>query len=75
MVWEKLVKFSEEREATLVFGTKTVVEGGWYNTSLAMRGGEVLGTHYKNYPVHFFRDGIAGTDAEAVKSGGFFLGA
>jgi apolipoprotein N-acyltransferase len=41
------------------------VEG---NTAITFAGGEVVGRHIKNHPVHFFSDGVAGEVAEPVKT-------
>lgn len=41
------------------------VEG---NTAITFAGGEVVGRHIKNHPVHFFSDGVAGEVAEPVET-------
>jgi len=65
--WPQLTDFSTELGAEMVVGTQTSGDNGaWYNTALAFYGGDELGEHYKNHTVHFFDDGVAGTEAKAV---------
>ncbi|MGB0993390.1 MAG: apolipoprotein N-acyltransferase [Akkermansiaceae bacterium] len=65
--WPQMLKLAKETESILVVGTRTDHEsGGWYNTALTFNGEGVLGEHFKNHPVHFFDDGVAGTEAKAV---------
>ena len=65
--WPQLTRFSTEMGAEMVVGTQTSDDDGdWYNTALAFYGEQVFGEHYKNHTVHFFDDGVAGTEAKAV---------
>jgi len=67
--WSQLTEFSTEMDAEMVVGTQTSGDdGAWYNTALAFHGDQELGEHYKNHTVHFFDDGVAGTEAKAVHS-------
>jgi apolipoprotein N-acyltransferase len=63
----KLVDLAQQRNAVMVVGTQTHLEGKqWYNTALTFDGDGELGDHYKNHTVHFFDDGTAGTEARSV---------
>jgi apolipoprotein N-acyltransferase len=61
---EKLDALVGDRTKMITIGSKTTLEGiKWYNTAITFgAGGEVLGTHDKNHPVHFFDDGERGRD-------------
>ena len=53
----------------LVFGGRVELDDGtWENTSFVYGREGLLGTHVKNHPVHFFNDGEAGTEAQAVET-------
>ncbi|MCP5536240.1 MAG: hypothetical protein H7A51_08415 [Akkermansiaceae bacterium] len=64
--WRQLNDLAEETSSILVVGTQTSTADGWYNTALTFSRDGVLGEHYKNHTVHFFEDGIAGKEANAV---------
>ena len=60
-----------EMEAVLVMGTKTVPGDdlrAWRNTALVVDRDGVLGEYYKARGVHFFDDGIPGTDVRPVET-------
>jgi apolipoprotein N-acyltransferase len=68
-VFEELKGLCAELNATLVLGTKTTVGPGpkdWRNTALTMDANGTVGEYYKARPVHFFNDGIAGTEFNPV---------
>lgn len=68
-LFDEMKTFSKEHDAILVFGMKTELEGEqFYNTALTLDGDEIVGKHYKNHTVHFFADGIAGTEAKPVET-------
>lgn len=61
---DQLRQLSKEQNALLTLGTQTVVGTGereWRNTALTLNHEKNLGEYYKARPVHFFNDGIAGT--------------
>ncbi len=65
--WSQLTDFSKKMDVEMVVGTQTSSgDGDWYNTALAFHGDQEFGEHYKNHTVHFFDDGVAGTEAIAV---------
>ncbi len=66
--YEEVLGFLEARpETVLVLGTHTWTgEEGWHNTALTLNAHGVLGRHFKNHPVHFFDDGIPGTEAVPI---------
>lgn len=56
----KVQAFALQRNALLVFGTQTRLEGPkWQNTALTIDGSSVLGEHGKNHPVHLFNPDYA----------------
>jgi len=65
--WTKLKDLAKKRGAVMVVGTQTKVdENRWYNTALSLDGEGELGVHYKNHTVHFFNDGVAGTETKSI---------
>ncbi|BDS08898.1 apolipoprotein N-acyltransferase [Oceaniferula spumae] len=65
----QLSKFAKETDAVMVVGTQTAApDDAWRNTALTLDGESFLGEHYKNHTVHFFDDGLAGTEAKAVQT-------
>jgi apolipoprotein N-acyltransferase len=66
--FDALKKLCAEMNAVLVVGTKTIEPAGkgWRNTALVVNSQGVLGEYYKARPVHFFDDGIPGTDFAPV---------
>jgi len=67
--WKQLTELSAETGAVVVVGTQTLITDpvkGWRNTALTLDKNGALGEHYKNHTVHFFDDGVAGTEAKAV---------
>ncbi|SHJ91532.1 Apolipoprotein N-acyltransferase [Rubritalea squalenifaciens DSM 18772] len=68
-LYDSFAEFSRKHDALMVFGTVTKLDQeSFYNTALTMDGDQVLGEHYKNHTVHFFNDGIAGTEAKPVET-------
>lgn len=68
---DELRELAQAYDTVFVLGTKTKVGKGereWRNTALTIGGSGVLGEYYKNHTVHFFNDGIAGTDADPVST-------
>lgn len=65
--WKQMMELSAETNAVIVLGTQTSrADGGWHNTALTLTKDGAIGEHYKNHTVHFFDDGVAGTEAESV---------
>lgn len=65
----ELQQIAQAHDLVFVLGTKTTIGAGereWRNTALTIGGNGVLGEYYKNHTVHFFDDGIAGTNAVPV---------
>jgi apolipoprotein N-acyltransferase len=70
-LWPKLMQVAREHRCYLLFGAKdpfdTLSEDHYRNTAFLLSpAGEIVGKHVKNHPVHFFRDGVAGTEARAI---------
>lgn len=68
---DELQNLARIHDTIFIFGTKTATGNGdkeWRNTALTIGGGGVLGEYFKNHPVHFFNDGIAGTTADPIKT-------
>jgi len=70
-VWSKLREFARTSGAFLIFGAKERIEGPvaetYHNTAFVLHPrGEIVGRHYKNHPVHFIKDGVAGEEARAI---------
>ena len=73
----KLHALVQKKDATLIVGTQTELSeapGSWYNTALALDKNGVLGEHYKNQTLHFFDDGVAGTEAKSVQTSQWKIG-
>lgn len=69
--WEKLVAVAQKNQCHLVFGAEDWRGGKdserYWNTAYVLSPeGTLLGTHAKNHPVHFVKDGVAGTEARAI---------
>lgn len=73
--FDLLKKLCTEMDSVLVLGCKTITgptefagvgDRNWYNTALVINRDGVLGEYYKARPVHFFNDGIAGEEIEAI---------
>ncbi len=74
---KQLFALVRERNTTLIVGTQTQIGEGmseWYNTALTLNENGILGEHYKNHTVHFFDDGVAGTEAKAVETSRWKIG-
>lgn len=68
--YEAVLSFlAAQPETVLVLGAHTWTgEEGWHNTALTLNAQGVLGRHFKNHTVHFFDDGIPGTEAVPVRT-------
>jgi apolipoprotein N-acyltransferase len=75
--WQLVQDLCRERGFTLTFGTQRhEQENGeaWRNIALTLDPTGTRGEHNKVHPVHFFDDGIAGTDAKAIPTGHGMVG-
>jgi len=62
-----VLELSRERRSAVVLGTiRPLPNKRHFNEALTLENGEEAGAHFKNHPVHFFNDGVAGTTAEPV---------
>ena len=66
--WPLVQQLCKERGITLTLGTQLhpVNEDGWHNIALTLDPTGVRGEHNKVHTVHFFNDGIAGTNTLPV---------
>ncbi|MFW5870065.1 MAG: apolipoprotein N-acyltransferase [Candidatus Sumerlaeota bacterium] len=67
----RLRRLCQEKRALLLVGTQTRTgrrATAWRNTALLTGPAGVLGEYYKNRPVHFFSDGIAGDNPQPIDS-------
>ena len=65
--FEMARELTRERDATLILGTEKDLGGeAHYNQALTLEAGAVVGSHYKNHPVPFMNDGVAGRVAAPV---------
>lgn len=63
----KLFQFAETMGAYVVLGTHSAApDEGWRNTAMTVDARGFVGEHYKNHTVHFFDDGVPGTESKAV---------
>lgn len=72
-LWKRLADLARERRCYLLFGAEDQFDAGspngFRNTAyLLNRDGALVGTHVKNHTVHFFRDGVPGTQARALQT-------
>lgn len=72
-LWQKLTRLAQDSHAYLLFGAKDQFDptddAGYRNTAyLIDPNGRLAGKHVKNHPVHFVRDGVAGTEARALST-------
>jgi apolipoprotein N-acyltransferase len=59
----KAMALVRDRNATLVLGTlEEIGSGGHYNRALTLEAKGPVGSHYKNHPVPFMNDGLAGRE-------------
>ena len=70
-LWKQLQRVAQEQSAFLLFGAKDQFDredqNHYRNTAFLLDpNGVEVGRHVKNHPVHFIRDGVAGTDASAI---------
>ncbi len=75
----KLAKLLAQTNSILVFGGErrldTSTPNGFENTAFVLdKQGNLIGTHVKNHTVHFFRDGRAGHDSNAIVTPGGKIG-
>jgi len=66
--WDLVQNLCRERDITLTLGTQSRPDGGdiWRNIALTLDPTGVRGEHTKVHTVHFFDDGIPGTNALPV---------
>jgi apolipoprotein N-acyltransferase len=69
-LWAKLADVAKRNNVLFIFGAKETInpndDATFHNTAFVMnQNGVVIGKHYKNHPVHFIRDGVPGTSANA----------
>ncbi|MDA0813869.1 MAG: hypothetical protein O3C21_15945 [Verrucomicrobia bacterium] len=70
----ELQAFLKQRSAIAIVGTRRMDptreapdgNSAWFNMACAISADSILGYHDKNHPVHFFNDGIPGTQAKSV---------
>ncbi len=72
-LWKQLQRVAQEQSAFLLFGAKDQFDredqNHYRNTAFLLDPtGRRVGQHVKNHPVHFIRDGVAGTDASAIST-------
>ena len=72
-LWQKLQRVAQEQSAYLLFGAKDQFDrddqNHYRNTAFLLDpNGREAGRHVKNHPVHFIRDGAAGTGASAIST-------
>jgi apolipoprotein N-acyltransferase len=70
-LWSKLKEVAKANGAYLIFGAKETIgvkESEVYHNTAFVLGpdGAIAGKHYKNHPVHFIKDGLAGRDSSAI---------
>ncbi len=67
--FDQLKRLSRQQNSFLLVGTQTKTgAGAWYNTALLVGPEGAVGEYYKNRPVHFFGDGIAGQNPQPIDS-------
>src|SRR5262249_42650248 len=67
-LWQKLTRLPQENHTYFLFGAKDQFDPGdeaaFRNTAFLLGpDGREIGRHVKNHTLPFFRDGVAGTDA------------
>jgi apolipoprotein N-acyltransferase len=72
-LWNRLQSVAKDGLCVFIFGAEDEVDpsdpAGFRNTAFVLGpDGNLLGTHIKNHPVHFYREGIRGTEARAIPS-------
>ena len=72
-LWPKLQGLASELNCWLLFGARDVTDASDPNgfkkaAYLLNPQGDLVGKHFKNHLVHFFREGIAGTEAHAIQT-------
>ncbi len=70
ILWRKLQQVAQGNHCYFLFGAKDQFDlsdpAGFRNTAYLLDpSGNLIGRHVKNHPVHFIRDGVAGTKSEA----------
>lgn len=70
-LWARLQDVARANHAWFIFGAKDELDpandAAFRNTAYVLSpNGALVGTHVKNHPVHFIRDGIAGTQARPI---------
>lgn len=69
--WERLQAVAQNNQSVFLFGAKDTKtspdKDQYFNTAFVLGpDGTLLGTHPKNHPVHFVKDGLPGTSAKAI---------
>lgn len=67
--WGQMLRLCADRGITVTFGTQQSGQGNeWRNIALTMDATGERGFHNKNHTVHFFNDGMPGTEAHPVET-------
>ena len=65
--FEMALSIARDRDSTLILGTQKDLGGNaHHNQALTLEAAGVVGSHYKNHPVPFLSDGVAGDQARPV---------
>lgn len=71
-LWKSIQELARKNNAVVIFGGKEHIGNSgdrYHNTAFVVDAtGQLIGTHYKNHPVHFFQDGVKGTDAKPIRT-------
>lgn len=72
---QRVIDLAAKLDITIIFGTQSRAGNiKHHNSALTIDRSGILGRHHKNRPVHFFNDGIAGTEAKPVATRHGLLG-
>lgn len=71
--WERLQAIAQNTQCVFIFGAKDTQtspdKDQYLNTAFVLGpDGSLLGTHAKNHPVHFVKDGLPSQRAEAIRT-------
>ncbi len=72
-LWKRVQSVAQEGLCVFIFGAEDELDPSdpaeFRNTAFVLGpDGNLLGTHVKNHPVHFYREGVRGTEAHAIPS-------
>jgi apolipoprotein N-acyltransferase len=72
-LWRQLTRVAQDNHVFLLFGAKDQFDpkedAAFRNTAYLLDpNGVLIGRHVKNHPVHFIRDGVAGSKATAIST-------